>query len=654
MTTDAVPHAVEASDRAPAATPSRVLGSYITLVIATGAALIAFSLYQLPGVPHPLGWMALGALGLVASAFPVSVPGIPVYFSISDTFFITSALLFGPAPATITIAADCIAICYRRRNKNVRQVLFNVTGTAVALWCGVQVYYLLAKHAPLVEAWAPGGAALLPLACLAMVYFALNSGLTALVVALSKGVPVFGLWRQHFAIIALNYVAAGSAAFLLVLLMQSIGATAFAAVLPLIFICYVAMQSRLGRTQDAQRHLKKLNDLYLSTIGAFSTAIEAKDGVTSDHVHRVHAYALGLAKALKITDPEMLQAIEAASLLHDTGKLAVPEHILNKPGRLTPAEYETMKSHVDVGADILSSIDFPYPVVPIVRAHHENWDGTGYPRGLRGEEIPIGARILAVVDCFDAVTSDRPYRTAMSEEQAIDIVIERRGTMYDPHVVDTFLKVYRDIKPAAEHQPALQSALRRIRGTHQQAQQNAPARSVDVQQNGDSSEDLLAFVSLSRAVSQNPTVRDIGMTAWGHLRHLAPGASLALLTVDSARGALVTQCAAGPAADRLSGLTIPIALRISGWVAANWRPMINAEAHLDLESPGDLRFALSLPLIADARLVAVMTLYGPEAFSEGQTRRLEIIAPHLATSLLAAEADRARPATPELRVVARR
>ena len=161
--------------------------------------------------------------------------------------------------------------------------------------------------------------------------FALNSGLTAVAVSLSKGLPIVSLWRQHFAIISLNYFAAGSAAFLLVMLLQSIGAPAFAAVLPLIFVCYVAMQSWLGRVDDAQRHVKKLNDLYMSTI-AFSTAIEAKDGVTGDHVHRVQAYALGLARALGVHDQETLQAIEAA-LLHDTGKLAVPEHILNKPHR---------------------------------------------------------------------------------------------------------------------------------------------------------------------------------------------------------------------------------------------------------------------------------------------------------------------------------
>src|SRR5262249_5572813 len=163
---------------------------------------------------------------------------------------------------------------------------------------------------------------------------------------------------------------------------------------------------------------------------------EAKDGVTSDHIHRVQAYAMGLAKALGLTDEPTLKAIEAAALLHDTGKLAIPEHILNKPGKLTAHEFDTMKMHVDIGAGLLSSIDFPYPVVPIVRAHHENWNGTGYPRGLKGEEIPIGARILSVVDCFDALTSDRPYRPALDDEAAITIILQNRGKMYDPLVVD--------------------------------------------------------------------------------------------------------------------------------------------------------------------------------------------------------------------------
>jgi putative nucleotidyltransferase with HDIG domain len=659
---------VQAAPPPPAASPH--FGRFIAAVIAIGFAIVAYSVYELPTVPYPLGWVALAVLSIVASAFPVQVPGVPVYFSISDTFFITSALLFGPAPAAVTIAVDSLVASWRRRN-DLQQVLFNCTSAAIALWCGATFYYLRSGHEPLALTWGTGGMTEIgPLAILALAYFALNSGLTACAIGLSKGIPIFPFWRQHFAVIAVNYTAAGSAAFFLVLLLRSVGPTAFAAALPIIFVCYIAMQSRLGRMVDAQRHVRKLNELYMSTIGAFSTAIEAKDGVTSDHVHRVRAYAMGLARALGYTDQETLQALEAASLLHDTGKLAVPEHILNKPGRLTPAEFETMKTHVDVGADILSSIDFPYPVVPIVRAHHENWDGTGYPRRLKGEDIPIGARILAVVDCFDALTSDRPYRPAMSEAQAVDIIVERRGTMYDPHVVDTFLSVYRDIAPTGQQQPALASALRRIRKIHQPPQQNvaAPGRPTEVAPFADASEELLAFVSLARIVSQTPSIRDIGMLAWGHMRHIAAGASVAIFTVDASRGALVAQFTAGPSAERLNGLTMAVAQRVSGWVAANWQPMFNADAHLDLEQATELRFAMSLPLIVEGRLVAVVTLYASDAFTEVQMRRMEIIAPHFAASLqsldmdrirnsgtaLRLDVDQVRNAGSELRVVARR
>ena len=225
-------------------------------------------------------------------------------------------------------------------------------------------------------------------------------------------------------------------------------------------------KTRAGISRDVDR-------LYLSTVETLAMAIDAKDDVTHSHVRRVQAYAVGMARALGFIDESTLKAIEAAALLHDTGKLAVPEHILNKPGKLTPSEFEKMKLHVDVGADILSLVDFPYPVVPIVRCHHENWDGTGYPRGVKGEAIPIGARILSVVDCFDALTSDRPYRRAMTDEAALGILRERSGKMYDPAVVDMFIKVFRDI-PVASHDAAeTTEVMQRIA----QSKHEAPRRS---------------------------------------------------------------------------------------------------------------------------------------------------------------------------------
>jgi len=188
--------------------------------------------------------------------------------------------------------------------------------------------------------------------------------------------------------------------------------------------------------------------MYHATVEAFATAVDAKDHVTAGHTRRVQAYCAAVAREFGITDEGMLRALEAAALLHDVGKIGIPEHILNKPGKLTPEEFEVMKGHVAIGVEILSGIEFPFPVVPIVKSHHENWDGTGYPAGLSGEDIPLAARILMVVDCFDALTSDRPYRAAMSTAEAFDILRSRRGTMYDPRVVDALIALESQIRVA--------------------------------------------------------------------------------------------------------------------------------------------------------------------------------------------------------------
>jgi putative nucleotidyltransferase with HDIG domain len=211
-------------------------------------------------------------------------------------------------------------------------------------------------------------------------------------------------------------------------------------------VLYVTFRTSMARVADANKHVEDVNALYLATVQTLAAVIDAKDRVTHSHIRRVQGYAVELAKAVGVRDEMHLKAIQAAAVLHDTGKIAVPEAILNKPGPLSTEEYAVMKRHATVGADIISSINFPYPVEPIVRHHHENWDGTGYPAGLVGTEIPIGARILAVVDCFDALTSDRPYRARMTDADALEIIAERRSNMYDPLVVDTFFKIYSDLR----------------------------------------------------------------------------------------------------------------------------------------------------------------------------------------------------------------
>ena len=231
-----------------------------------------------------------------------------------------------------------------------------------------------------------------------------------LCLAFDRRANVAELWWQNFPWFSLNYFGGVSVAALIVPYSRSVDLSAIAIILPLLVISYLTYRTSLGRIEDATRHVDQVNAMYMSTIETLAMAVDAKDQITHGHIRRVQIYTIELAKRLGVTDQQQLQAIAAAALLHDMGKLAIPEHILNKPGKLTPAEFEKMKRHADIGADLLSSIKFPYPVVPIVRHHHEFWNGGGYPSGVAGTDIPLGARILSVVDCFDALTSDRPYR----------------------------------------------------------------------------------------------------------------------------------------------------------------------------------------------------------------------------------------------------
>ncbi len=217
---------------------------------------------------------------------------------------------------------------------------------------------------------------------------------------------------------------------------------------PAIYLIYRSYRLYLGKLEDEKRHVEEIANLHLRTIEALALAIEAKDQTTHDHLQRVRIYAIEVAKELGMTGTE-LEALHAAALLHDIGKLAVPEHIISKPGRLTPEEFEKMKIHTVVGAEILERVRFPYPVVPIVRAHHEKWDGSGYPYGLKGAEIPIGARILSAVDYLDALASDRQYRRAMPLDEVMKRLTAESGKSFDPKVVDVLKRRYRTLENLA-------------------------------------------------------------------------------------------------------------------------------------------------------------------------------------------------------------
>jgi putative nucleotidyltransferase with HDIG domain len=592
------------------------------------------------GVTSPSQFVIFAALTFASGRLTVKVPSVEARFALSEMFAFTSVLLFGPATGAVMLAVDSLVLSWRHRMRP-EQALFNFGNLSLAVWLSGSLFFAASGLSPLFDRSVPAdGSLLLALALMAAAYFGTNSGLIAIAIALEKRERPWVVWRSHFLWLAPGYATGASVALLVVIALQQVQFSALALLVPVMLVSYLMLRSSFGRLEDAKQHVDRLNGLYLSTVETLATAIDAKDDVTHGHVRRVQGAAVALAREMGITDPQLVRAIEAAALLHDTGKIAVPEHILNKPARLTPAEFEKMKLHAPIGAEILSAIDFPYPVVPIVRHHHENWDGTGYPDGIRGADIPIGARILSVVDCFDALTSDRPYRRRMSDRDALRIVMERRGTMYDPLVVDTFARCYARIMPAVTVTPhpaakAVGGARERLGGDVAAPPFTQPAETPVL-------DELVAFTSLSRAVSGDGTFPDVGALAWIMVRNVIACDGMALFTPDEECDAMVPRYAAGAHAALWRRTSYPMSVGSVGWTAVTWQSLANSEPMLDA-SPGGLpddvppHAMCTVPLLYDGELLGVLALYTPKTtpFTEHQVQLLELLAPQLSSALAA-------------------
>jgi putative nucleotidyltransferase with HDIG domain len=614
---------------------------YVTAVSTLGLVVVARSVFVLVRSELPVEWVLFAVLTIASGMLTVKVPSLEARVSVSEAFAFASVLLFGPDVGVVTLALEGIRISFRWK-MNRQQTVFNFANLALSMWTAAGLFFYFSALTPLYKGPAPSWSIVLYLALMTGAYFAVNSGLTAGVVGLSARQSFRTVWLQHYWPLIPSYVAGASVSLLLVVAFREVGLLAVALILPLLLICYLTVRSSYGRVEDATVHVAQLNRLLLSTVETLATAIDAKDEVTHDHVRRVQQGTLGLARELGVTDADTLKGLEAAALLHDTGKIAVPEHILNKPGRLTPAEFEKMKRHAPIGADILSSIEFPYPVVPIVRHHHENWDGTGYPDGLAGAEIPLGARILSVVDCFDALTSDRPYRRRMTEQAALDIIVERRGRMYDPVVVDAFLASYRHIMPPTDsvRHPAARAIGDAL--SMDRDEQRALA-AMPVAADASVTDGLLAVTSLSRAVGGGARVADVGALMWMVVRQVLPCEAMAIFLPDERADQVAVRYAAGAHASAVRAVSCAIGSGVAGWVAVNRKAALNADPALDIgvggaePAPG-LRSCLAIPLVEGTTLIAVLALYRETAaaFSDDNVRLVELLAPSLASSLVEA------------------
>jgi putative nucleotidyltransferase with HDIG domain len=587
-------------------------------------------------------------LTLLSGSATVALPSLPATVSVSETFVFTSVLLFGSSAGTVTVALDAAVISFwsYRKGQPGYKIVFNVCALPLTIWLASHLFFYLTQlnaggrplaGLPLFRNPDPATTReiLGPLFVFTVVYFVLNSWIITFAIALERHLAPFPIWRDNFARLSLNYFGGASVAALFVSYTRELDYTYLVIIVPLIVVLYVTFSTSMGRVEDANRHLKELNTLYLSTIETLAMAIDAKDQITHGHIRRVQLLAVGLAAKLGVKEPSLIRAIEAAALLHDMGKLAVPEYILNKPGPLTPAEFEKMKLHAVVGADLLSSINFPYPVVPIVRHHHENWNGGGYPDGLKDLEIPIGARILSVVDCFDALTSDRPYRPRLSDTDAIRVLTERRGTMYDPLIVDVFVRDHEQLSSAIDEPSVAEVGIAAITRA-------AVSPSTDVTRSGleditTSTGEMPVLYDIATELLAPVNLAQVGSAISTHLRRIVPASTCVLYLYAIETDELVVEYAAGEGASHFRGLRIGRGQRLSGWVAANKQTIVNSDPVLDLGDAArsmrpQLCSCLSTPLLTDEQLVGVLTAYSPEhaAFSDEHRRLIEVIARQVA------------------------
>ncbi|MBI4446112.1 MAG: diguanylate cyclase, partial [Acidobacteria bacterium] len=583
-----------------------------------------------------------------------------------DVFTILALTQFGPGPALFMYWLDMIAghltdVVRHYGFQGITQIKAHKVFFNLAC-CSLSVFLMnLAYRAAIASNLQHPANFIMGLLAVAIIWFLVNTITLSVAISFWSNEAFWEVWREGISLALLNFMGSAAAAGLISLFYKKAGFWIFLLSLPIAVVVYQLYRFYIERYEQAEAHISELSKLYLQTVEALSSAVDAKDRYTHGHIRRVQAYATELAKCIGIHNQNQLLAIQAGALLHDIGKIAIPEYILNKPTLLTETEFEKMKIHPVVGATMLGAIDFPYPVVPIVRSHHERWDGNGYPDGLKGEQIPLTARILSLVDCYDALTTNRPYRAPMSRSSVIDFFKREAGRSYDPTVVQQFLDNLEQIEAAGKkivgstdvwgikqivpQQPASSPRqLERVQPTLTYGRAlNAGPR---IQR------ELYSVFEFARAGFQCLKPKEVFSFMGAKIENLVDFDAAAFYLANLEEGSVVAEHVVGTDGRDLRGLTLTLEQKLTGWVAANNQALCNLPPFPDFLKCVDPRpsFELSAiaPLHRHGEVLGAISLYrkGTTKFTEEEFRRLEIIASQ--TAILLAKCARTDDETPLL------
>jgi diguanylate cyclase (GGDEF)-like protein/putative nucleotidyltransferase with HDIG domain len=627
--------------------------AFVAVTATAGAIVLAYALWhwQSADLTRFLCYLAVAVL---ASGLKVQLPGIDGTMSVNFLFILLGVMeLSLPETMVIGCTATLVQSVWQARKRlDPVKLFFNVCGmmaNASALTY-IAYHWLAARY---------GANKPILLLVAALVFFFSNTLPISVIIALTEKKSSRKVWSECYFWSFPYYMVGAAAVGLVGLVNRKAGWQTSLLVLPLIYWLYrsyrlylARLEAEKDRVEIEKRHVEEIASLNMRTIEALALAIEAKDHTTHTHLQRVRTYAVEMAKELSLSEDE-IEALRAAALLHDIGKLAVPEQIISKPGKLTPEEFEKMKVHPIVGAEILERVAFPYPVAPIVRSHHEKWDGSGYPDGLAATEIPIGARILSAVDCLDALASHRQYRPALPLNAAMAKVKEQAGTSFDPQIVEILQRRYVEWERMALMQEAsmatlgLSKSARVERGLEPAA---GFAKWSEPSNSAPENTDFLASIASARQEAQTmfELSQDLGISLSlsetlsvlsMRLRKMIPYDSIVVFV--NRNGWLLPELVSGENFRMLSSLKVRMGEGLCGWVAENCKPIVNGNPQVeagyvvDPEQHRTLQSALAVPLEGLNGVVGVLAMYhgGRDAFTPDHLRILLAVGSKVALSV---------------------
>ena len=619
---------------------------FTLLISAAGVFALVFSLYRLYEDPARLDWMLVLACALLLSwRAEIWIPGVRSKITLSDTFVCIAILMLGPWAATALASIDGLARSHRGNNANpgatalINMSAMNISVLSTSL-LSVRLFGPLDR---LLYDTDRLDRLVLAIGLIALASYLINSSIAATALALFRRRNLIKTWIENYLWASPAFFIGAIAAGVIGKVITILGFYSFVISFPILVLTYIAYRSYFGRVESSNKHIEGLTRLNLATVESLTMAIDAKDGLSCGHIQRTRVLAEAFARTVGYPEDQM-EGLKAAALLHDIGKLAIPEHILSKPGKLTAAEYSKVMIHPVVGADILSNVDFPYEVVPIVKHHHEKWDGNGYPSGLKGEAIPFGARILTIVDCYEALTTNRPHRQRYQHQQALELMRDEAGRTFDPALLEVFfanIDQFEDCAPDLNTPPgSLLTVEPRTTGRLEPSFALAPrtANEKALRDIAAAQREALSLYEISQTLGSTLKLSEVLPIVAAKLENIANFTTLVIFLAD---GELLRAAhAIGKNAEALKGLEIMVGEGAAGWVAEHRQVLIGGSPLGDLERPlgpaaPAYRSASIFPIEHDHSLVGTLALYCEEdpGYSSDEVRLFETISHHTATAI---------------------